>query len=130
MKRNKALFGVLLLVVMLTGIACASFVKTSAVILDTGASAYDNGMKAVRDLQDKGFINDEQRAKINDVARIYRASLLVAIDTLATYKLTKSADDKNKAFVAIGEAVSHWADLAKLVNSIRPGTLPETIIIK
>lgn len=139
-KRKASIVIALFLVFALAGCA-ASFFNKSAATLGAAASVYDVSMTTISDLQKAGVISDTQREQINNVARIYLAALKVADDALiaynnavVAYKAAKT--DVNQAKVSatqaavsatISSAISAWADVSNLVNTIKPGTLPATI---
>jgi hypothetical protein len=143
MKRKGWILGfiaMLLLTVTLFGCA-ANFLNKSAAAVGGAASIYDVGMTIVADFQKAGIINDAQRAQIDKAAEIYLAALKVADEALITYnralvayKNAKTDENQQKvsatkaAFsAALSNVGSLWADIAKLVNTIKPGSLPATI---
>jgi hypothetical protein len=141
---KKTMFRVIPLILILAVVSygCgAKFVNKSAATIGAAASIYDIGMQTVADLQGAGYITDEQRTEINKTARIFKNALIVADDMLVAYNnalndynLRQTDVNKSKmevAKIALENSLefvdSSWSDLAKLINSIKPGTLPEKL---
>jgi hypothetical protein len=112
----------ILLVIMLAG--CAHLVQNSAATLSASKNFYDLAMTTTADLQKAGVIDQAKRDQINGVATIYMKAHNVAVDALITYNATNLAVDKDKLSTAILKAIAAWADVAGLVNAIKPGALP------
>lgn len=121
MKRRVRLF--LVMVILMSLMACAGVIKDSYVSLTISKSAYDKAMLSVADLQMKGMITDAKRAEINKAAKIYKESHNVAVDALEVYARTNLAVDKEKLVTALSLVTSKWAQMADLINAIKPGTV-------
>jgi len=124
MRRTKWLVLPILLAMV---VGCASFTKTSYVTLNESKDLYYIAMSAVSKLQAEGVINQAKRDEINKVAKIYKESHNLAVEALATYKVTSSALDKDKLIVAISTAASKWQAVAALINAIKPNTVPVSL---
>jgi hypothetical protein len=124
--RRKIFIGFLAVVLIAVLMNCASFVKTSYVTLNESKDLYTLAMTTVANLQTQGVISVDQRAKINQIAKIYKESHNMAVDALTVYKQTNSAADKDKVIVAIATAASKWQQVASLINAIKPGLVPAT----
>lgn len=126
MKRTK--FLPVLAILMLVALAsCASLIKTSYVALNSSKDFYDISMKSVADLQAQGLIDQTKRAQINVLAKAYKEAHNLAVDALATYAATNSVADKDKLLTAMTEASKRWAQVAVLINAIRPNTVPQNL---
>jgi hypothetical protein len=126
--KRKVVF-VLLAMVLLAGlISCGSFVKNSSVVLNESKDLYYTVMGITADFQAKGIIDQVKRDQINKVAKIYKGSHNIAVDALNVYNKTSLAADKDKFNVAFAAAISNWADVAALINAIKPGTIQSTLI--
>jgi hypothetical protein len=115
-----------LTIVLVLVVGCGSFLKTTYVPLNESKDLYDLAMTAVANLQKQGSIDQVKRDEINKVAKIYKEAHNLAVDALATYKITKLAADKDKVIVAISTAASKWVSVAALINAIKPGSVPTT----
>ena len=143
MKKQMKIIPLILILLLAVGYSgCGvKFVNSSAATIGATASVYDIGMKTVADLQDAGYVTDEQRAEINNVARIVKNSLMLSTDALVAYNSALNEYDLNKndankadllvAKVALKSALefvaTSWGNFARLVNSIKPNTLPEDL---
>jgi hypothetical protein len=125
MRKLKVLFAISICLLFLA--SCASFVKNTYVTLNESKDLYTVAMTSVASLQAQKLITQAQRDEINKVAKIYKEAHNTAVDALATYKKTESAADKDKVIVALGEAAAKWAQVARLINTIKPGLVPATI---
>ncbi len=122
--KMKIYFALVLMVCFLFLASCASFVKNSYVTLNESKDLYNLSMTSVASLQTQGLIDQAKRNEINQVAKVYKEAHNSAVDALATYKKTELAADKDKVIVALGEAAAKWAQVAKLINAIKPGLVP------
>lgn len=121
---RKLVFPSVLLFCVALALSCATFGKNTYVTLSTTRSFYFQAMEAVVDLQEQELVTPEKRAEINRVAKIYKEAHNAAVDAFTVYKLTKSAEDKDKLVLAIVAAASKWQSVASLINAIKPGTIP------
>lgn len=128
MRKVKVLFVMVICFLFLT--SCAGFVKNTYVTLNESRDLYTNAMSGVASLQTQGLITQPQRDEINKVAKIYKEAHNSAVDALSTYKKTALAADKDKVIVALGEAAAKWAQVAKFINTIKPGLVPPTLSAK
>jgi hypothetical protein len=109
-------------------ISCASFVKNSYVTLNESKDLYYTVMGITADFQAKGIIDQVKRDQINKAAKIYKEAHNFAVDLLAIYKKTASEEDKYKLMGALSATASEWVQVAKLINAIKPGTIQATLI--
>ncbi len=116
----------LIICVLVTVVACASFIKNSYVTLNESKDLYYTAMGVVADFQAKGIIDQTKRDEINKIAKIYKESHNLAVDALTVYQKTSLAADKAKFTVAITEAITNWAQVAALINAIKPGSVQAT----
>ena len=126
MKKHLAVIPLILILVVALA-ACASFTKTSYVTLHTSGDVYATAMQVVADLQGQGYIDQEKRNEINQVAKIYKEAHNAAVAALEIYVITKAAPDKDKLTMALIEVSVRWLDVAKLINAIKPGLVPMTL---
>jgi hypothetical protein len=117
----------LILILAVISAGCAGFIKNSYVTLATSQDLYLQARSAARDLYAQGLIDEETRIEINDAANIYKRAHNVAVRALEVYAVTKDADAKDQARVAIAEAALRWLDVAKLINAISPGLVPNSL---
>ncbi len=116
---------VVLLVVLFAIVSCANFISNSYKTLALSKDVYDKAMLSVADLQKQGLISADKRAEINKVAKIYKDAHNVAESALEVYYLSQQqAADKDKLLTALTELANKWADVAKLINDIKPGVVP------
>ena len=120
--RKFKILSVLVLCVFL--VACASLISNSYKSLAISKVTYDTALKAAADFQSKGLITQDQRDQINKAAKLFKAAHNVAVDALEVYATTDLASDKAKLFTALATAASKWEDVAKLINTIKPNTVP------
>lgn len=125
MRKLKKIFALSICLLFL--VSCASFVKNTYVTLNESKDLYTAAMSSVASLQAQNLITQPQRDEINRVAKIYKEAHNTAVDALATYKKTETAANKDKVIVALGEAAAKWAQVARLINAIKPGVVPATI---
>ena len=117
---------ILILAIMLAG--CASFHKTSSITVATSKNLYYQARAAARELNAQGLIDEETKAQINEAAKIYKAAHNVAQAALEVYTITETKETKMQLQVAIAEAALRWMEVAKLINMIKPGLVPEEIL--
>ena len=122
--KRKAL-QIMLAITLLAVVGCAGLIKNSYTSLAVSKTTYYTAMGAVADFQAQGLISQTQRDQINKVAKIFKDAHNVATDALEVYKKTSSVGDKEKLITAIASAASKWADVARLINAIKPNTVPE-----
>jgi len=121
----KKLFNVLLLMALVFMLAaCAGFKENSYKAEFVSGSAYNIGMSSISNLQQAGTITAEVRAKVNTQAFIFYRSWPVAVDALETYAMAEGQDTQAMVNTAITQLFKNWADLAVLINSISPNTVP------
>lgn len=116
------------LALIIGAVGCANFLSQSHSALDFNADFYLLARQVAIDLYKDGVINEEQREEINEGAKIYRDAYYVACDALAVYYVTESAEDKVKAQEALRAAADSWAGVAKLINVIKPGLVPDDLM--
>jgi hypothetical protein len=131
MKRSLKIFAVLAMVMLLVSVvACATFIKNSYVTLNESKDLYYTAMGIVADFQAKGIIDQAKRDQINKVAKIYKESHNLAVDALAVYQKTSLSTDQSKVTTAIVDAASKWTQVAALINAIKPGSIQATLTNK
>lgn len=125
--KRKVFIGLLAMVLLISLISCASFIKNSYVTLNESKDLYYTAMGMTADFQAKGIINQAKRDEINKVAKIFKEAHNLAVDALATYQKTSLAADKDKLTILIADAVSKWAQVAALINAIKAGSIRSTL---
>lgn len=125
--KRKVLIGLLAMVMMVGLLSCATFVKNSYVTLNSSKDFYYTAMGIVAELQTQGIINQVKRDQINKIAKVYKEAHNTAVDALEVYEKTSLASDKEKVTVAIGNAVAKWAQVAALINAIKPNAVPSAL---
>ena len=126
MKKIRSLIAVLMIPLFL--IACATFVKTSYITMDSTGVTYNTVMTAVSAGQTTGKITAEQRATINKYGLIFHNTYQVAVNGLIAYKNNPADSTQTAVTLAITALLSNWIDLANLINSILPGSVPVSSI--
>jgi len=122
MRKRISLF-LVLVVMMAMVVSCGTFIKNTYVALSISKPAYDRAMTSVADLQKQGLVTVQQREEINKVAKIFKEAHNTLVDALEVYARTGLAGDKEKVLTAMTSAASKWAQVAKLINAIKPGTV-------
>ena len=122
MKKQLVLAPILLACFLLS---CANLISNSYKSLAISKTTYDTVMLVTADLQKQGLIDQTKRDIINLAARRFKAAHNVAVDALEVYAKTGSAASKDKLLTAISNAASKWADVAILINAIKPGRVTE-----
>ncbi len=125
--KRKVLVGLLAMVMMVGLLSCASFIKNSYVTLNSSKDFYYTAMGIVAELQAQKLIDQAKRDQINKIAKIYKEAHNTAVDALEVYRITSLASDKEKVTVAIANAVAKWAQVAALINAIKPNAVPVTL---
>jgi len=104
---------------MLFMISCATFVRNSYRSLSTAGETYDATMKSAADLYRKGVIDDEQKAKIVEIAIKYKMSYDIAVDALDAYNETSSVEAKDRYMKAFAEFTPILQELIELVQEFK-----------
>lgn len=125
--KRKVLIGLLAMVMMVGLLSCATFVKNSYVTFNSSKDFYYTAMGIVAELQDQKLIDQAKRDQINKIAKIYKEAHNTAVDALEVYKKTSLASDKEKVTIAIANAVAKWAQVAALINAIKPNAVPSAL---
>jgi hypothetical protein len=125
--KRKVLIGLVGIILLASLISCAGFVKNSYITLNESKDLYYTAMGIASDFQAKGVIDQTKRDQINKVSKIYKESHNIAVDALNVYNKTSLAADKDKFSAALATAIANWADVAALINAIKPGMIQATI---
>ncbi len=125
--KRKVLVGFVTLVLLVGLMGCATFVKNSYVTLNSSKDFYYTAMGIVAELQAQKLIDQAKRDQINKVAKVYKEAHNTAVDALDVYKKTSLVSDKEKVTTAIANAVAKWAQVAALINAIKPNAVPVTL---
>jgi hypothetical protein len=120
--KRKSLYLFVAFALVLSIVACDTFVATAYKTLFTAGQAYDSSMKSVAQLQKDGKITKEQRAEINKVADVYYSSYQGAATALSIYNKTKNANDKSKLTTLISEMIKNYATFVEVINKFSPDT--------
>ena len=113
----------MIMVVLMSFVACAGLIKNTYVALSVSKVSYDKAMLSVADFQKQGLVTTQQREEINKVAKIFKEAHNTLVDALEVYARTGATVDKEKVITAMSLATSKWSQVAKLINTIKPGTL-------
>lgn len=116
----------LMVVVLFAVLGCASFLSSSYKGEYISGSVYNVGMQTISNLQKSGTITSETRTAVNAKAAIFYNSYQVSVDALATYFTVKDATTQQMVGTTISAVFANWSDLAALINSIAPNTVPTT----
>lgn len=116
----------LMVVVLFAVLGCASFLSSSYKGEYVSGSVYNVGMQTISNLQKSGTITPETRATVNAKAAIFYNSYQVSVDALATYFTVKDQTTQQMVGTTISAVFANWSDLAALINSIAPNTVPTT----
>lgn len=128
MRTKKIAKGFIAIMLTLALVGCAGFLENTYKGEYVSASAYSVGMQTISNLQKAGTITADVRAKVNAKALIFYNSYMVAVDALATYYQAKDQNSQQIVQTAITAMFASWADLAALINSIVPNTVPTTMM--
>ncbi len=131
-KMKKLFKGMFCLMLAFLLVACAGFMENAYKSEYVTGTGYNVGMGTIARLQSVGTVTAEQRAKVNAKADLVYKAYIVSVDALITYYHAK---DKESAQEIVNTAVTalfqNWADLAALINSISPNTVPtDTMTLK
>ena len=120
--------GLLVVMLALGLVGCAGFLENTYKAEYVTGSAYHVWMQSIANLQQAGTVTAEQRVKVNAKADLVYKSYIVSVDALVTYYNVK--DDNTQAMVnkCITSLFTNWADLAALINSISPNTVPTSVM--
>ena len=124
--KRKILLNVLIVAILVVAVGCAGTIKTSYITLTTTKNLYVLAKQVCNDLYENGKITEDQRIEINKVATIYREAQNAASDALEVYAVSSTVKNKEQLKAAIALAGEKWADVAKLLNAIQPGAVPNT----
>jgi Na+/H+-dicarboxylate symporter len=113
----------LVLVLVLFCVGCATFASSTYKTLYVAGISYDMAMKSVSRLQAQGMITPEQRAAINELANYYYISYHASVDAFEIYKKVETVENKQKLLIVMNLTSESWIKLASYVNRIQPGTL-------
>lgn len=125
--KRKIFVGLLAVVVLMGLIGCATFIKNSYVTLNSSKDFYYTAMGIVAELQVQKLIDQAKRDQINKIAKVYKEAHNTAVDALEVYEKTSLASDKEKVTTAIANAVDKWAQVAALINAIKPNAVPSAL---
>lgn len=114
--KQKMAITMMLALVLAILIGCATFTANSYKALSAAAVTYDTTMKSAADLYKQGKVTDEQKAKIVEIGNYYWAAYHVAVDALAAYEATSSAEDKDRVTVALSRMSAFLAQLVEYVT--------------
>lgn len=92
---SKAL-ALLLIMIMLTAVQCASFVKNTYSSLGTAGVLYDTSMKTVADLYRQGLMSEEDKAMAISIGRDYHDVYLSAVAALEIYQGMAEGDKEGQ----------------------------------
>ena len=112
--------------VLFAVLGCASFLSTSYKGEYVGGASYNIGMSTISNLQRSGTITADTRAKVNEKGFIFFNAYELSVDALITYFTVKDTTTQQMVGTTIASLFANWADLAALINSIAPNTVPTT----
>lgn len=119
MKKLKMFFAVLM---VLTLMACASFTANTYKSIYMAGSTYNLIMNSVASLEAQGKITVDQRAKINQYAKVYYDSYELAVKAFETYDANASSTNQTALINSLYAAINNWALLANVINDAVPST--------
>jgi len=114
----------LLMMLILGLVGCTGFKENSYKTEFVSGSAYNVGMSSISNLQQAGTITADIRAKVNTQAFVFYRSWPVAVDALVAYAMAEGQETQAMVNIAITQLFKNWTDLAALINSIAPNTVP------
>ena len=117
MYKRKALA---ILVVLLLVASCASFSKNAYRALGTSSVAYDVAMKTTADLYHQKVVGEDVKTKAIELGNIFWAAYNSAVDALAAYEKTRTAEDKVKVETALNEANAAFVKFLDYVKPFMP----------
>lgn len=116
----------LMAVVLFAVLGCASFLSSSYKGEYLSGSVYKIGISTISNLQKSGTITAETRAKVNEKGFIFFNAYQISVDALITYFTVKDQTSQQMVGTTIASMFANWSDLAALINSIAPNTVPTT----
>jgi hypothetical protein len=128
MRKIKSLVAALTIMFFL--VACSTFTLNTYKVELGVKTGYQFGKTTCWNLQKTGTFTDDQWKQVLKVGDTTYYSLDLAIKQLAAYQQAPSDSLKQIVIAAIQDLGKNWAELAKLVNTIRPGTFPDTLQLK
>ena len=117
--RNKELL-VFLAILFLVASCGASFSKNAYRALGTSSVAYDVAMKTTADLYHQKVVGEDVKTKAIELGNIFWAAYNSAIDALAAYEKTRTAEDKVKVETALNEANAAFVKFLDYVKPFMP----------
>lgn len=124
MRKIKSLVAVLMIPLFL--LACATFVKNSYITADSTGVTYNTVMTVIGAATVQGKIIADQRTQINKYGLVFYNGYQVCLDGLIAYNDNPATNTQTAVTLAITAMLANWMDLASLINSILPGSVPVT----
>lgn len=116
MKRKLFISTVLLAFILGACAYNASLVNTSYKIQAVSQASYDTSMKMVADLDKRGMLPEDEKAKILVVANTYYQAHNAAVKALLAYKESESLADKELLEKQIALMSTAIADLLAIIS--------------
>jgi len=110
---------ILVLVLMVTACATASFSKNTYDTLASSADAYRASMQSAGDLYSNGMITEEQKTKIIVYGEDFWLAYHTAVDALEAYQLNRDHAGVYTALATLSTALGSFLEYAQ---SLRGGS--------
>lgn len=111
--------GALILAFGLLATSCANFESVTYKTLYTTGIISDASMKSAGELYRQGKIDDEQVAKIIEMARIYYTAYHEAVVAFEIYRQTKSVTDKEKLIAVLNSLSEKFGEIKSYIDQLK-----------
>jgi len=112
---------ILLAVVLLTALGCATWEKTTYSDIGIAGVTYNQTLQAAADLKKQGKITDAQWVEIDKYGRVFFVSYNGVIDAFSAYLRLKTVDSKNIVMALIGEMSLNLAKVQNYLTVLKGG---------
>ena len=108
----------IILVLVLSLVACATFTRDTYRTLGASKSADEIALSSMGDLYKQGLISTAQKDKAVELGRIYKKAHNSAVETLAVFVEQGGESNKQACLNAAANAAAALADLLAYINPI------------
>jgi hypothetical protein len=119
--------GMVVAIVALVLVGCATFERDTYRTLATAAATYENGMSALADLDKQGKLPAAERAQIKTAAIAFWSAYHAAADALAAWVRTKDKATEERVVLLVGQMTGA---LAQLLGNLAPFIVPAKEVAK
>jgi len=98
----------------------AAFLDTTYKVLISSAITYDTTMKALADLYDNGYMGEETKQDILNIAASFWSSYHAAVDLLNAYVDVRDMQTKVQLEQSLDDMNSHLTKLEHYLQTVQP----------